>query len=212
MASGEFELKVLEALDANVRVQRDVAERLRSVEQGVSTLTSVVSGLAPRVGAIESREAAEAIDHEVISDRATPGDPSLLGKVVLLAEDEPALRGAIVKYLEAHGAEVIQVSSAMEGRSATAHRTELHAAIIDYHLRCIERGVGLATWVRERWPRCRILVTSGDDAGLVADSEVIGRIGAWVAKKPQILEPMKAMLEDGSSARGARRGGPPGSA
>lgn len=208
MPSGEFELKVLEVLDASVRVQRDVAERLRGVEQGVSTLTSVVSGLAPRVGAIESREAAEEIDDEIVSDPETAAQP-LAGKSVLLAEDEPALRGAIIKYLASLGAEVIIASSAQEGRSGTAHLVELHAAIIDYHLRCVERGIGLAVWVRERWPRCRIMVTSGDDAGLVADSESIGRIGARVAMKPHVLGPMQEMLEDGSFARRARRGSAP---
>jgi DNA-binding response OmpR family regulator len=55
------------------------------------------------------------------------------GRVVLLVEDDAALRGALARFLELNGFKVIAVSTADEALAAW-RTAELSAAIVDLHL------------------------------------------------------------------------------
>jgi CheY-like chemotaxis protein len=81
--------------------------------------------------------------------------------VILLVEDEPLVREVTVAVLEEAGYAVIPADGPRQALLALEARGEIHLLFTDVQMPGEIDGLELAHLVRRRWPRVRLLVTSG---------------------------------------------------
>ena len=81
--------------------------------------------------------------------------------VVLVVEDEPLVRMAIVDYLEDEGFRVLQASNADEAVAILTRDLTVQIMFTDIDMPGGMDGLKLAAAVRDRWPPIKIVVTSG---------------------------------------------------
>jgi len=89
-----------------------------------------------------------------IPDAAAP-------QVILVVEDEPLVRKLAAAMLEDAGYAVIQADGPRQAMLALEARGEIHLLFTDVQMPGGIDGLELARLVRRRWPRVRVLVTSG---------------------------------------------------
>jgi len=87
---------------------------------------------------------------------------SSLKAKVLLVEDEPIIRAVGTDALEEAGYEVIEARDADEAVRLLEMLGEVHVLFTDIRMPGSMDGLELAKFVHERWPKVKILVTSGD--------------------------------------------------
>jgi CheY-like chemotaxis protein len=80
---------------------------------------------------------------------------------VLVVEDEPLLRMAIVDYLEDAGFSVHEASHADDAIAILGTQPDIRIMFTDIDMPGGMDGLRLAAAVRERWPPIGIVVTSG---------------------------------------------------
>lgn len=81
--------------------------------------------------------------------------------VVLVVEDEPLVRMAIVDHLEDEGFLVIEASNADEAVAILVTNLTVKIMFTDIDMPGGMDGLKLAAAVRDRWPPLKIVVTSG---------------------------------------------------
>ena len=81
--------------------------------------------------------------------------------VVLVVEDEPLVRMAIVDHLEDEGFLVLQASNADEAVAILVTNLTVRIMFTDIDMPGGMDGLKLAAAVRDRWPPIKIVVTSG---------------------------------------------------
>ena len=81
--------------------------------------------------------------------------------VVLVAEDDPAVRMYAEEVLSAHGYLTLSASSADEALGILHNRADIDTLLTDVVMPGTLDGLGLVSEVRRRWPRIRIIVSSG---------------------------------------------------
>lgn len=84
--------------------------------------------------------------------------------VVLVVEDEPLVRMAIVDHLEDQGFTVREASNADEAVAILIDNLEIRIMFTDVDMPGGMDGLKLAAAVRDRWPPIKIVVTSGHRA------------------------------------------------
>jgi DNA-binding NtrC family response regulator len=87
---------------------------------------------------------------------------SQLKAKVLLVEDEPMIRAIGMDALEDAGYDVIEARDADEAVRILEMLGEVHVLFTDIRMPGSMDGLELAKLVHERWPRMKILLTSGD--------------------------------------------------
>jgi CheY-like chemotaxis protein len=80
---------------------------------------------------------------------------------VLVVEDELLIRLGIVGFLEAEGFGVFLAVNADEAIAILEARTDIHLVFTDIDMPGSMDGLKLASYVRERWPPIKLIVTSG---------------------------------------------------
>jgi len=80
---------------------------------------------------------------------------------VLVVEDEPLLRLAIVADLEEEGFIVLEASGAAEAIGIIENHPAITLLFTDIDMPGTMDGLLLAAFVRDRWPPIKIIVTSG---------------------------------------------------
>ena len=81
--------------------------------------------------------------------------------VVLVVEDEPLVRAVALVAVVAAGCDVIEAANADEAIVVLAQRTDIHLLFTDIHMPGSMDGLKLAHFVRDQWPRVKIVATSG---------------------------------------------------
>ncbi|EPE96439.1 response regulator [Rhizobium grahamii] len=84
-----------------------------------------------------------------------------LSTTVLVVEDEPLLRLAIVADLEEEGFTVFEASGAAEAIGILEKHSDIRLLFTDIDMPGTMDGLLLAAFVRDRWPPIKIIVTSG---------------------------------------------------
>ena len=101
------------------------------------------------------------------------GDVPTRQTAVLVVEDEPLLRLSIVAELEDHGFLVFEASSADEAIQTIERNPHIRLVFTDIDMPGTMDGLRLASFVRDRWPPIKIIVTSGHhvpDSSLLPDA------------------------------------------
>jgi CheY-like chemotaxis protein len=81
--------------------------------------------------------------------------------VVLVVEDEPLLRLLAAESLVEVGYEVVEAADAGAALKVLQTRGDVELIFTDIHMPGALDGLGLARTVNTRWPRIRLLLTSG---------------------------------------------------
>jgi CheY-like chemotaxis protein len=95
--------------------------------------------------------------------------------LILVVEDEAVVRKAAAEMLEQAGYAVIAADGARQALLALEARGEIHLLFTDVQMPGDIDGIALARLVRRRWPRVRVLVTSGLQSAGPADLPDGGR-------------------------------------
>lgn len=83
------------------------------------------------------------------------------GPVLLVVDDETLIRMNGVAILEDAGFKVLEAADADEAISVLEHAPEVRLMFSDVDMPGSMNGVELATAVNQRWPKIRLLLTSG---------------------------------------------------
>jgi len=113
-----------------------------------------------------------------------PNAPARGRPVVLLVEEEPSSRDALVAHLSEGGYEVIEASDSDRALAVLRSRKDIGAVVTDAHVPGRIDGYELARRVRETWPAIATVMTSGHSdpsSGPVPE-------GAAFVAKPYALE------------------------
>lgn len=113
--------------------------------------------LLPRIPGEDQQVAEE-------SRRRRPSTIGGQGERVLIVEDEPAAREGLLRILGRLGYEVTAVESG-EGARAIPRDPPFRLLLTDLMLPGVS-GITLATELKERWPRLKVIVMSGFEDGL----------------------------------------------
>jgi two-component system, response regulator PdtaR len=119
------------------------------------------------------------------------------GGVVLVVEDHPLVRMAVLEVMIEAGVEALDASSASGAIRTLEARPDIRLVFTDAEMPGTLNGIGLAHYIRKRWPPVKLIVVSGKRE--VASDEL--PTGARFFHKPyregSIVEAMRAMRETG---------------
>jgi two-component system, response regulator PdtaR len=120
--------------------------------------------------------------------------PTVLNPVVLVVEDETFVRMLAVDVLEDEGFTVVAAATADEAWSILEARGDIGVLFTDVNMPGDMDGLTLAARVAERWPRIRLVVTSGRKG--LSDHEMPDH-GRFVQKPYRQSELMSAIAQAG---------------
>jgi CheY-like chemotaxis protein len=116
------------------------------------------------------------------------------GGVVLVVEDHPLVRMAVLEVMIEAGVEALDASSASGAIRTLEARPDIRLVFTDAEMPGTLNGIGLAHYIRKRWPPVKLIVVSGKRE--VASDEL--PTGARFFHKPyregSIVEAMIGML------------------
>lgn len=110
--------------------------------------------------------------------------------IVLVVEDEPLVRMAIVDHLEDDGFTVLEAADADRAIEILIKNLDVRIVFTDIDMPGGMDGLKLAAAIRERWPPIKIVVTSGHRKVKVGDLPVEARF----VSKPYDLDKVAADL------------------
>lgn len=90
------------------------------------------------------------------------GSPNRSQSVVLIVEDEPLLRMLAMDVVEEAGFVALEADDAYEAVALLESRPDISVLFTDVNMPGSVDGLKLAHAVRDRWPRIKILVVSGE--------------------------------------------------
>ena len=116
------------------------------------------------------------------------------GGVVLVVEDHPLVRMAVQEVMIEAGFKALDASSASAAIRTLEAGPDIRLVFTDAEMPGTLNGIGLAHYIRKRWPRVKLIVVSGKRE--IASDELPA--GARFFHKPyretSIVEAMIAML------------------
>ena len=86
---------------------------------------------------------------------------ALCNGVVLVVEDHPLVRMAVLAVLVEAGFEALEASSAAEAIQALEARSDIRLVFTDAGMSGAMDGIELAHYIRSRWPPVKLIVVSG---------------------------------------------------
>ena len=114
--------------------------------------------------------------------------------VVLVVEDEPLVRMAIVDHLEDEGFLVVEAANADEAVAILATNLTVSIMFTDIDMPGGMDGLKLAAAVRDRWPPIKIVVTSGHRAVNVEDLPVEAQFFSKPYDPDKIVSAFREMI------------------
>jgi DNA-binding response OmpR family regulator len=81
--------------------------------------------------------------------------------VILLVEEEPSIRQALVRHLHEAGFEVLEATDSDAALAQLQNRPAVHALLTDAHVPGKIDGFELAEQARRRWPDLAVVMMSG---------------------------------------------------
>lgn len=81
--------------------------------------------------------------------------------VVLVVEDEPILRMMALDLVDDAGLEAVEAASAVEAARILENRPDIRLVFTDIDMPDRDDVLKLAAAIPERWPRVRLIITSG---------------------------------------------------
>jgi two-component system, response regulator PdtaR len=116
------------------------------------------------------------------------------GGVVLVVEDHPLVRMAVREVMTEAGFEALDASSASGAIRTLEARPDIRLVFTDAEMPGTMNGIGLAHYIRKRWPPVKLIIVSGKRE--IASEELPA--GARFFHKPyretSIVEAMIGML------------------
>jgi len=85
---------------------------------------------------------------------------------ILVVEDEPLIRFAMVDYLQDAGYQVLEASNSTDAITLLERHPEIQAMFTDVDMPGGVTGLLLSEAVRDRWPPIHIIITSGKSSYL----------------------------------------------
>ena len=119
------------------------------------------------------------------------GKDDVESRMVLVVEDEPLIRDTVTDAFESAGLDVLSAANAEEALEALRGHPEVSVVFTDINMPGAMDGLDLAKFVREKWPRIALIVTSGRPLP-VATSEVPGR---FISKPYNLGELIEAIRD-----------------
>ena len=114
---------------------------------------------------------------------------------VLVVEDEVLIRLDIAACLEEAGFDVIEAANADEAIEILEGRDDVRVVFTDVDMPGSMDGLKLASFVRERWPPIKLIVTSGHVRVEAADLPAGGRFFKKPYQRAQIAQAVTEMLQ-----------------
>ncbi|HOU13563.1 MAG TPA: PAS domain S-box protein [Anaerolineae bacterium] len=117
------------------------------------------------------------------------------GETILVVEDNAVTRGAVVSALEMLQYHVLEAANGKEALDIVAQRGAEIAIVLSDLVMPEMGGKALATALRQRAPRVRVVVMSGHPLGIEVDSlRAVGVVG-WVQKPPGLQALAEALAQ-----------------
>jgi PAS domain S-box-containing protein len=121
------------------------------------------------------------------------------GETVLIVEDDDRVRRLTARRLADLGYRVLEAAHGAEALAILAQTHDVEIVFSDLVMPGGMSGFDLARQVRERWPRARVILTSGYSAGLVNHAD-IAQLDLHVLRKPyrqaELARVLRAALAD----------------
>ena len=119
---------------------------------------------------------------------------AVCGGVILVVEDHPLVRMAVLEVMIEAGFEALDASSTREAVRVLEARPDIRLVFTDAEMPGTMNGIGLAHYIRKRWPPVKLIIVSGKRE--IASDELPA--GAKFFHKPyretSIVEAMIGML------------------
>jgi two-component system, response regulator PdtaR len=119
---------------------------------------------------------------------------AVCGGVILVVEDHPLVRMAVLEVMTEAGFEALDASSASGAIRTLEARPDIRLVFTDAEMPGTMNGIGLAHYIRKRWPPVKLIIVSGKRE--IASEELPA--GARFFHKPyretSIVEAMIGML------------------
>lgn len=109
---------------------------------------------------------------------------------ILLLDDEPEIVFVTAEYLSDQGWLPIRCASTAEAEAAITHGPALDAAVLDWVVGGASAR-GLIEKLRNRHPRCRILLATGFGSDVVDEAD----LGVPIIRKPFTMRGLSLRLE-----------------
>jgi two-component system, response regulator PdtaR len=122
-------------------------------------------------------------------------DSLSVAPTVLVVEDESLIRMDIANCLQDAGFEVIEAPNADDAISILESRNDIRLVFTDVDMPGSMDGLKLASFVRDRWPPIKLIVTSGHVPVSVADLPSGGRFFTKPYRGSQVAQTMMEMLQ-----------------
>jgi PAS domain S-box-containing protein len=121
------------------------------------------------------------------------------GETVLIVEDDDRVRRLTARRLADLGYRVLEAGHGAEALAVLAETHDVDIVFSDLVMPGGMSGFDLARQVRERWPRARVILTSGYSAGLVNQAD-IAQLDLHLMRKPyrqaELARVFRAALAD----------------
>jgi CheY-like chemotaxis protein len=119
---------------------------------------------------------------------------AVCGGVILVVEDHPLVRMAVLEVVTEAGFETLEASSASGAIRTLEARPDIRLVFTDAEMPGTMNGIGLAHYIRKRWPPVKLIIVSGKRE--IASEELPA--GARFFHKPyretSVVEAMIGML------------------
>ena len=109
---------------------------------------------------------------------------------ILVVEDDPAVRQAMLRYLKGQGHEVVEAADGFEALAALETH-DIEVALVDLDLPKMH-GIELVLHLRQQWPDLKTAVLSGIDEAIARAWSRLGSIPAL--QKPFTLEELGRLV------------------
>jgi CheY-like chemotaxis protein len=121
---------------------------------------------------------------------------AVCGGVVLVVEDHPLVRQLILEVLIEAGFDAVEASDAGEAVRMLEARSDIRLVFTDAEMPGTMNGIGLAHYVRKRWPPIKLIVVSGKREIALSELPAGVRFFHKPYRETSIIEAMTGMLSE----------------
>ena len=114
--------------------------------------------------------------------------------VVLVVEDHPLVRMALLEVMIEAGFEALHASSATDAIRILEARPDIHLVFTDAEMPGTMGGIELANYIRNRWPPVKLIVVSGNKTIASEELPAEARFFHKPYREASIVEAMTSMI------------------
>ena len=119
---------------------------------------------------------------------------ALCNGVVLVVEDHPLVRMAVLQVMIEAGFEPLEAGDAGEAIRMLEARPDIHLVFTDAEMPGTMNGIELAHYIRNRWPAVKLIVVSGKKEVSPEELPAGARFFHKPYRETSIVEAMAGML------------------